>query len=196
MEPDKRLLAALMRTDATAARAAIANGANVNSVYSNTTLYGPKANDPEGIESALSVAIGNYDVETVEMLLQEGADPNWRAPGSSSDSFTGNIGGSRHIQNADGTWRTITGLQLAEIGLKHGLVATPDVLFRLEKWARNYRPGRGLDIRPFYERLHATATPEVHKKVAGLWKKHDAQARADEQKAIAQRAASEGLCSD
>src|SRR5690606_23805800 len=56
MEPDMRLLAALMRSDTTAAKTAIANGANVNSVYSNATLYGPTANDPERVRSALSVA--------------------------------------------------------------------------------------------------------------------------------------------
>lgn len=181
MEPDMRLLAALMRSDTTAAKTAIANGANVNSVYSNATLYGPTANDPERVRSALSVAVGNFDIETVEMLLQEGADP-------SSNPFTGQIGSTKTFKKADGTWITVTGLQMAEMGLKYGLVATPEELFRLERWAKRHKPGDVMDIWPFYERYRATATPDVFENVAGLWEEHYAKVRADKQERIAKQA--------
>lgn len=176
MEPDMRLLAALMRSDTTAAKTAIANGANVNSVYSNATLFYPTANYPERDRTALSVAARKFDIESVEMLLQEGVDPN-------SNPFTVLVGRTKHFKQADGTWFTVTGVQMAEMGLKYGLVATPDELYRLEWMAK-----RSPEIIPFVERYRATATPDVLKKAAGLWEERYAKEEADRQEGIAKRA--------
>lgn len=193
MGPDERLLAHILWKDVDAARAAIASGANINHPFSNRIVYGPNANDPHMTQPPLAIAIREFQLDLVELLLSEGADPNWR-PDGKMDMFTGGIRASASFSSVDGTYKKVTGLQLAELGVKYGLTPTAHTLKQLENYISIYNPQviSHEDYRPIYQELLQRATPKVKQELAALYieeKRKLAAESADRERQYAQQAA-------
>lgn len=170
MQPDERLLASILWPDLKAAKAAIASGANVNREFTNRLVVGPNASDPEGKRTVLDIAVGQFEPKVAEFLMQEGANPNWRASDDELDIFTSRLTMSQSYTDWDGNPRTITGLDMAELGIKYGLAPTAESLLQLEVYMQRYRPDRYSipDVRPLYEALMQRITPEVAQRLESL----------------------------
>ncbi|HCA5884940.1 TPA: hypothetical protein MXV08_004061 [Pseudomonas aeruginosa] len=182
MQPDERLLASILWPNLNAVKAAIASGANVNREFTNRVVAGTNATDPQGMRSVLDIAVDAFEPEIAELLLLEGANPNWRASEDDLDMFTSRIMQTQSYTDRDGNVKTITGMDMAELGVKYGLAPTAESLLRLEVYIQTYRPGiySTPDMKPFYDALMQRITPEVTQRLVSLKEK---QRQADEQRA-------------
>lgn len=195
LPPDQRLLAAALWPNIAMAKEAIASGANVNREFTSREVIGARSTG-ERRRTVLDIAVRDFEPKIAEFLMLEGADPNWRENEDDLDMFTGRITMSQSYTDKDGNSRNITGLEMAELGLKYGLTPTAPSLFYLEGLIQGYKPGRisSTNVKPFYDKLIQRMTPEVDRQLAALKEKQRLAAQQreiEEQKRFEERMKSE-----
>lgn len=172
LSPDERLLAATLWPTIAMAKEAIASGANVNREFTNREVIGTRSTG-ERTTTALQIAVRDFEPKIAEFLMQEGADPNWRENEDDLGMFTSRITVRQGYTDKEGIARTITGLDMAELGLKYGLKPTAASLFYLEGLMQGYKPGRysSTNVKPIYDKLIQRKTPELDRQLAALREK-------------------------
>lgn len=181
MPPDKRLLAAVLASQIPVAKEAIVSGANINREFTHREVYGSDAHEPERKITALNLAIMRSTHMAV-LLMQQGADPNWRADGEQSDMFSRRLTGTR---------LSISDVKMAEQALKYGLVPTAYSLIELEIFMRDQerRSVSTPSVKSFYVQLVQRTPPAVKREYAALTKTmrlEEEQREKEEQKRNAQ----------
>ncbi|MBS7690728.1 hypothetical protein I0E98_10635 [Pseudomonas lalucatii] len=185
--PDERLLGAVFRQNTEAAREAISSGANVNREFSASFLNGPSVRNAESKTTVLMQAGFKFDLEMMELLLQNGANPSWKEGEDRFDVVANLISRSGITHYEDGTRETVTGLQVGELAFKYGYRPDALALDFIGSQAKNNDPSRYgyFDIKPFYQQLLNSSSPQVRKELAAIEaKRHRSAAEREAQRAV------------
>tara|TARA_R110002124_G_scaffold128157_2_gene288515 strand:- start:2423 stop:3337 length:915 start_codon:yes stop_codon:yes gene_type:complete len=163
MPVDEQLLAHVLMNNIEGAKAAIESGANVNATFTNRIIVGPDALSPETQKPVLQIAAEDLDIEMVELLLVNGANPNLRRADTDVDLFTGQVRNYSYRNMADGTRIHVSGLDVLELAIQYGLTPTAVSLEWLDQALSVTYGSTGPAMLAAFEELWARATPAVRR---------------------------------